>query len=311
LAVPTDLLTQPTIVAGSAALGCGVALLVYTLATMATRALPPPAKPWEVDALRAEKLRAGSWAVRWCEPMVEELAGAKWLCSEREEANIDNDLAVANLPLPWAPRTFLSSILVEGFVVAGAISSIGFVAGFLPAWIVLGCIVGITWYLMSHQSLKTRAAVRKRQIKARLPFAVDLMALMVESGADFPEAVETLVNEIGQDAISRELAFVAQNIRAGRSTEESLTALVDRLRDQDVKDFVDAVLRGEKLGVEISSTLRSQADEMLLKRVQRIEEASAQAQVHMVYPGFLIMLACLLLVMAPVGLLMQKELLSQ
>jgi tight adherence protein C len=136
------------------------------------------------------------------------------------------------------------------------------------------------------------------------------MALMVESGADFSEAIETMVREIGSEAISRELGIVAQNLRSGRSTNDSLQSLADRLKDNDIKDFVDAILRGEKLGVEIAATLRSQADEMLLKRTQRIEEASQQAQVHIVYPGFLIMLACLLLVIAPVGLLMRKELLN-
>jgi hypothetical protein len=139
---PTNPLVLPMIVLASALLGVSVAWFIMTVSKMLFRPLPPPAKPWEVDALRTEKLREGSWAMRWCEPLVDELTKASWLCSPAEEEKLTIDMAVAASPLPWTPRLFLATILCEAAVVAFLISCIGLFAGFLIVWIVLGLIVG-------------------------------------------------------------------------------------------------------------------------------------------------------------------------
>ena len=66
--------------------------------------------------------------------------------------------------------------------------------------------------------------------------------------------------------------------------------------------MVFAINKGEELGTPLSAILRDQAEQMRLKRSQRGEKAAAEAQVNIVFPGMVVMIACLLVVIAPIVL---------
>ena len=61
-----------------------------------------------------------------------------------------------------------------------------------------------------------------------------------------------------------------------------------------------AINKGEELGTPLSAILREQAEQMRLKRSQRGEKAAAEAEVNIVFPGMVLMIACLLIVIAPI-----------
>jgi len=93
---------------------------------------------------------------------------------------------------------------------------------------------------------------------------------------------------------------VLRQISLGRPRNETLQALDERLQDDDVSEMVFAINKGEELGTPLSAILREQAEQMRLKRSQRGEKAAAEAQVNIVFPGMVVMIACLLVVIAPI-----------
>jgi tight adherence protein C len=168
----------------------------------------------------------------------------------------------------------------------------------LPGLIVAAFIaLGYPWLMLRNVS--DMAARRRRAIKMRLPVTVDLITLMMEAGAGFAEAMRTAATEQAGHPIGDELAAVCRDISLGRSRSEALQDMANRLSDDDVSEFVFAVNKGEELGTPLTAIFRIQANQTRLKRSQWLEKASAEAQVNMVFPGMVIMIACLMIVAAP------------
>jgi len=81
--------------------------------------------------------------------------------------------------------------------------------------------------------------------------------------------------------------------------EDALRNFVTRTQDEDVAEVVLAIIEGEELGTPLAKILRIQAEQMRQKRSQWAEKASSEAEVTLVFPAMLIMIACLILVVAP------------
>jgi tight adherence protein C len=124
----------------------------------------------------------------------------------------------------------------------------------------------------------------------------------MEAGGGFQECLQTAVSENGDHPLTDELAEVLRQISLGRPRHEALQAMQDRLQDDDVKEMVFAINKGEELGTPLSAILRDQAEQMRLKRSQRGEKAAAEAEVKIIFPGMVLMIACLIVVIAPIVL---------
>jgi tight adherence protein C len=163
--------------------------------------------------------------------------------------------------------------------------------------------VTLVYGFLMPKTIRDRAKRRLTRIRNRLPFAVDLIALTMEAGGGFQECLATAVAENGKDhPLTDEFAEVLRQISLGRPRNEALQALDERLHDDDVSEMVFAINKGEELGTPLSAILREQAEQMRLKRSQRGEKAAAEAQVNIVFPGMVVMIACLLVVIAPIVL---------
>jgi tight adherence protein C len=167
---------------------------------------------------------------------------------------------------------------------------------------VLGLAVAVLYAILTPKAVRDRAKKRLGRIRIRLPFAVDLISLTMEAGGGFQECLQTAVVENGEHPLTDELAEVLRQISLGRPRNEALRALQDRLQDEDINEMVFAINKGEELGTPLSAILRDQAEQMRLKRSQRGEKAAAEAEVNIVFPGMVLMIACLLIVIAPIVL---------
>ena len=85
----------------------------------------------------------------------------------------------------------------------------------------------------------------------------------------------------------------------GRTRNEALEHFAERVHAEEVSEIVMAIVKGEELGTPLASVLRTQSDALLLRRSQWAEKAAADAQVRIVVPGMLVMIACLIIVLAP------------
>ena len=246
---------------------------------------------------RRQLIRASNPVYQWFEPLVDELASRQSNGPDQEKIS----LALKLLPEwpPWTPQDFIATRQVEAGLT-------GFVVGVL-LWPILGpivaaigaVIVGTSYVAFWRVRVQELAQKRRTAFLKRLPYAVDLLALMMEAGAGFDEAIATLVEESPTHPVGQEFSYLLREIRLGRSRREALTQFRSRMDDESVREFVTAILNGEEFGTPLSRILRSQADQMRLKRSQWAEKAAGEAQVKIVFPGMIIMVACLLIIATP------------
>jgi tight adherence protein C len=249
---------------------------------------------------RREELRAGNSIYRWFEPVIEEVGGVIGRKQPAAMEKLQHNLAASREQLPWRPQEFLATKWVEAVAAGGVLFLILWLAGWGRTAVILGAMVTAVYGILTPKTIADRAKKRLARIRIRLPFAVDLIALMMEAGGGFQECLQTAVIENGDHPLTDELSEVLRQISLGRPRQEALRAMQDRLKDDDINELVFAINKGEELGTPLSTILREQADQMRLKRSQRGEKAAAEAQVNIVFPGMVVMIACLLVVIAPI-----------
>ena len=126
------------------------------------------------------------------------------------------------------------------------------------------------------------------------------MALLLQAGANFNDAIKVVAKEDRGNALGDEFARIKQQLDLNRTQVESLNGLKDRIRDEDTSDLIRAICKGVELGTPMSTILQTQADQMRLKRSQWGEKAAKEAEVKMTGPNLLIMLACIIVIMGPI-----------
>jgi tight adherence protein C len=251
---------------------------------------------------RRDELRSGNAIYRWLEPLVDEISSLVGRAKSHALSELQRYLTVSREKLPWRPEEFLAVKWLEAAAAGGVLFLILWLAGWSTSAFVVGIGVAGIYGFLGPKFVRDRAQKRLSRIRTRLPFAVDLIALMMEAGGGFQECLQTTVIENGDHPLTDELSEVLRQISLGRPRQEALHALQQRLHDPDIDELVFAVNKGEELGTPLSAILRDQAEQMRLKRSQRGEKAAAEAQVNIVFPGMVVMIACLLVVIAPIVL---------
>jgi tight adherence protein C len=134
-----------------------------------------------------------------------------------------------------------------------------------------------------------------------LPFVVDLMAMAMSAGIDFPGAVRQVVEKApkADDPIIEELTLLLQGLQIGRSRREVLEELARRAPCDQVVEFTGAVIQAEQRGNPLADVLQIQASTYRTRRSLKGEEAASKAGVQMTAPLFLVFVSVLLLVMGP------------
>jgi tight adherence protein C len=252
------------------------------------------------DARRRDRLREGNMLYRLMEPAVEWMARRYERGDETKREKLARDLRVAAEKLPWTPAEYVAVRRLEGAMVGVLAVAFGWLlTGYVVAGLLLGVLAAWGCQSLMVRDVTRKAAARLVRLKQRLPYAVDLMALMMEAGATFPEALTAAVKENANHPVGEEFGEVLRETELGRPRREALLTLQQRLRDDDLSELIFAIVKGEEMGTPLAQILRSQADQMRLKRSQHVEREAAEAQVAIVFPGLLIMLACLLIIVAP------------
>jgi tight adherence protein C len=297
------MLTQSAYHAGafatSVVLGLSVTYFAWGLFRMMMRDFRSHAESHEFEEVRRIKLRNSSSMYRRFEPLIDELVRLPTGLTPHQEEELQNFIDQSSPPEPWRASEYIAVRRLEGILCILGGMAFGYFLGGWLAGLLLGPAVGFGYISLMTRKVGDDFRRRRAQIKSRLPFAVDLLAFMMEAGAGFHEALNTVVSNNLGHPLGSELGRVQQEIALGRSRQEALANFQSRLADDDVRELVFAVNKGEEMGTPLSAILRSQADYMRMKRSQWLEKAAQEAQVSIVFPGMLIMVACLLIVVAP------------
>ncbi len=142
---------------------------------------------------------------------------------------------------------------------------------------------------------------RFKQINRGLPTAIDLAALCMGAGLDFPGALKQIADKAAKkdDALTEELERILQELELGRTRRQALESFADRAPTDAVKDFVGAVVQAEEKGNPLAEVLRIQAGMLRMRRSVMAEESAARAAVLMMGPLMLIFAAIVLILLGP------------
>lgn len=175
---------------------------------------------------------------------------------------------------------------------------IGFV--FIPVWAILMFVFNplgldglLFWALLGlgimigalgpTSQLNKKVEARQKSIQRALPDVMDLLVISVEAGLGFEQALDRVIANVPGE-LSNEFSRVLGESRAGSSRSDALRAMDKRCDTPEVRSFVMAMIQADQFGVSIGRVLRSQADELRVKRRQRAQEQAQKAPVKMMIP---------------------------
>jgi tight adherence protein C len=142
---------------------------------------------------------------------------------------------------------------------------------------------------MSFIWLRDQVSKRHFKITRELPYNLDLLTLSVEAGLDFQAAVDTVVKKGRQGPLSGEFALMLREMRMGKTRQEALRAMSDRVGLPALTQFVGALIQADRMGTSLGKVLRIQSTQLRVERTQRAEKLANEAPVKMLFP----LIACI------------------
>ncbi|MEL6919575.1 MAG: type II secretion system F family protein [Pseudomonadota bacterium] len=197
-------------------------------------------------------------------------------------------------------RYFIARFIGMGIgAVLGAIVAVVFGYGLLTTQGVT--IVGGTLFVgYMFPALYLHQIVSKRTSEYRngFPDFMDLMIVCCDAGLSIEASVDRVTREIRATypALSANLTLVTLELRAGRSLDETLRALADRLGIDEVRAFATLLRQSKELGTSLSQTLKVFSEEMRHKRMSVAEEKAHSLPAKMTIPVTMFILPTVLLI---------------
>jgi tight adherence protein C len=144
-------------------------------------------------------------------------------------------------------------------------------------------------------------AIKARQhaMKKALPDALDLITIGVSAGLAFDGALGEIIEKWDND-LSHEFATMLGELRMGMGRRQALLNLADRTQVDEIQIMVSQLIQADELGMSLTDTLLTLANQMRLRRRQHAEEMAHKAAVKMLIPlVFLIFPALFIVILGP------------
>jgi tight adherence protein C len=257
----------------------------------------------EAAATRDRELSANFWE-RVLAPI---LAGAgriaKRVTPLGSTERLAKKLMVAGSPPGWdAERVTAFKVigfvagLVGGFVFVGFVGLSGFTS------IVVVALLTFVGFMAPDTIISRKAEERQTEILNSLSDTLDLLTISVEAGLSLNAAIAQVVHNV-PGTLSQEFARMLQEIQLGVSRAEAFRHLAERTDVEELNAFTLAMIQADVFGVSIASVLRTQAQQLRIKRRQRAEQKAQQTPVKIVFPLILCILPALFVVIVGPGVI--------
>jgi tight adherence protein C len=210
-------------------------------------------------------------------------------------ARINRLLTTAGRPPAWPIAKVVAAKLVLALV-AGLLGVLMLLAHPNAVLVVIVLVVTGVAYFVPELLLLSRGQERQQAIQLELADTLDQMTIAVEAGLGFESAIAR-AGRNGKGPLAEELVRTLQDIAVGQPRREAYLAMAERAGVPDLRRFIRAVVQADAYGVSIADVLRTQAQEMRLKRRQRAEEKAMQIPVKVIFPLILCILPTLFIVL--------------
>lgn len=260
--------------------------------------VPPEPRLGRQGAERRRALATRGW-FRALEPILRFLAGIIALLPlerYRERQALELRRADHFLGLTPDELSALSAVSALGFgaVTCGACLATGMNLLLVGPAAVFG-------FFAPKVQLEELTRARVKQIARTLPHAIEITALCMGAGVDFPGALRLVSTGSGAERgpLEREFAAILDELELGRTRREALLGFAERVPSEAVRDFVNAVVQAEQKGNPLAQVIQIQGRMLSNRRSVAAEEAAARAGVLMIGPTTLLLGSVLLLLMGP------------
>jgi tight adherence protein B len=137
-------------------------------------------------------------------------------------------------------------------------------------WIGLaaGLVVGFVGWNTPLRLIKAQFEKRSTLFTEQMIDGLTIMANGIKAGLTVPQAMERVVENLA-NPISQEFNLVLSEIRLGRSVEEALTAMSERIPRPDVQMFVTAVNILRETGGNLAETFQTIV--LVIRERQKVE----------------------------------------
>ena len=146
--------------------------------------------------------------------------------------------------------------------------------------ILLGAIIGAILPFFVLQSVIRR---RKERIRKQMPDFMDLICISVQAGLSFDSAVSKITSRMGGE-LSEEFKRMQQDVRNGMPRQRSLTQMARRCDIEEMYLFTSSVIQADKLGTNMSKTLKSQSDNIRDRYRQEKRAEVLKAPIKIIFP---------------------------
>ena len=214
---------------------------------------------------------------------------------------IAKKLVIAGSPAGWDAERVLA------FKIIGAI--LGFVAGFfvvnlmdfgrLIQLVIIGLLT-FAGFVAPDSILSRKVEERQQDILRTLSDTLDLLTISVEAGLSLNAAIAQVVQNV-PGVLSSEFARMLQEIQLGVPRSDAFRHLAERTDVEELNAFALAMIQADVFGVSIASVLRTQAQQLRIKRRQRAEAKAQQTPVKIVFPLITCVLPSLFVVIVGPG----------
>jgi tight adherence protein C len=281
-----------------AVLACVVIALMafsYGIASAPTRV----ASRLGLRGLKRQRVLAQNELWASVEPLVRWLGvRVSGILSDQQRAELDRQIGLAGDYMGLTADEYLALMLLS--------SVTGLGVGVLGGWlleiggisIVVGTMLGGA---IPYMQISGVAQERLKNVGRGLPYVIDLMALSMGAGLDFPGAVRQVVEKSSNpdDPLVEEFTLILQSMNLGRTRKEALQEFARRAPVETVTEFVNSLVQAEDRGNPVAEVLAIQATVSRTRRSVRAEEAAAKAGVQMVGPLMLVFFCIMGLIGGP------------
>lgn len=253
-----------------------------------------------MNGTRSDFEKEGAFVVRVLEPV----GGLILPKEDWQKSGMQKQLVHAGYRSPEAIMVLLGAKLLSALALpamAGVFWSLYGTADYpmgsplVLAGLILTSLIG---FILPDFVLQKRINARRLKMTEGFPDALDMLVVCVEAGLGLDAAITRVATELrmSHPELANELELNSLETRAGKSREEALKALSERMGVEEVQAMVTLLIQSDKFGTSIGIALRGYAEEMRGKRIQRAREKAAKLPVKMLFPVMVFIFPALFLV---------------